>query len=165
MLVRKLYKCLLKFLHHCVHKFKLRKTSCFTCFFDARDGHRVDRSTVSRRPESLGLQEGHDFSRAYTIIDIVKHALSIPVQKIDNWNHQQKCHHKAGFVLLRCDNRLREAASVDYQSDFGYDFSYKFTIMKRRLKFNINELRSPKHGIELIIQHVSRNCVIYKLIA
>ena len=59
------------------------------------------------------------------IIDIVKHALTISVVKIDIWNHQQNRRREKGFVDFRCDYCMREAASVDFHTDFSCDFGYE----------------------------------------
>ena len=58
-------------------------------------------------------------SISVTIIDIVKHALTISAVKIDVWNYQQNCHRETGFVDSRCDYRLRAVVSVDLLTDFS----------------------------------------------
>ena len=64
----------------------------------------------------------------YQTRTIVKHALSISVDKIDYSNHQQNRHHEAGFVDFRCDYRLRDAASVDFHTDFSYENRHRETL-------------------------------------
>ena len=66
-----------------------------------------------------------NLSISVTTIDIVKHALTISVVKIDNRNHKQNRHHETCFVDFRCDYRLCETASVDFHTDFSCDFNYE----------------------------------------
>ena len=62
-------------------------------------------------------------SSAVTIIDIVEHVVTtISVVTFYNRNHQQNRNRETGFIDLRCDNRLHEAASVDFHSGLVVQF-------------------------------------------